>query len=240
MSLKSEIALNYEDADGLVSPKRCLSSAINASGNGVCYIGELVTLLKLRGELDFRDETYFHVCMLNCMRTPGLLTRGPHHPDQNSVDDYYGFAAGCVATGFSGLANYAIEHGWKYYGAFNNVNPGTWTWKSFLWRQPQLVCALYAAAHRAPIWVYPLRVYTALVIATSCMRASPLDADARRLTWLLIQTMHSSSFICRLAAKLWFRRLYNDYPKGMQDVALMYYEQEPEHPFIKYFPLAYK
>ncbi len=239
MSLKSEISINYEDANGLVSPKRCLNSDVNASGNGVCYTGELVTLLALRSELDSRDSAYFFAVMSACMKVPGLLSRGPLQPDQNSVDDYYGFAAGCVATNNTHLASKVIDYGWANTGSYNNVTPGVWTLKSFLWRQPQLICALYAAARRTPLWIYPLRVYTALVIATSCMRAHPLDADARRINWLLIQAMRGS-LICRLAAKIWFNRLYVDYPKGMQDVALMYYEQDPEHPFIKYFPLEHK
>lgn len=239
MSLLSEILENYIDANGLVCPWRCKRTDINPTGNGVCYTGEFVTMLALEGELSYPRRIIFAETMQECMRQTGLLARGPGQPDLESVDDYYGFAAGVYSTDMPFLAEQVIRYGWRHLGSFNSVEPGKWTTETFLWRQPQLICALYAAAKRAPLWIYPLRVYTAAVIALSCIRAEYRDADARRLNWLLIHTVAPTSWLCRQAAKIWFRRLEKQYgPAGMRAVAATYYEVDPAHPFIKYWPLG--
>lgn len=235
MSLKSEIALNYTDANGLVCNRKCLHTDVNPSGNGVCYTSELVVALERLGQIAPIDVEYYWTTIKGCWKEPGLLSRGPCQPDQEGPDDYYGLAAGAAATAQPWLAEAVISYGWAHDWCFDNVTPGRWSWKNFLGRQPQLVCALYAAAGRSPIWLYPLRFYTAAVIATSCMFANKSDADSRRLSWLLIQTMTPVSALCRLAAKLWQHRLMQDYPgQGMRSVAALYYEKE--HPYIRYLP----
>lgn len=61
------------------------------------------------------------------------------------------------------------------------------------------------------------------------------SADPRRLSWLLIKTVEDSSWLCKLAALLWKRRLIKDYgDEGMIGVAKQYYQKDPLHPFIKY------
>jgi hypothetical protein len=235
MGLKEEIRDGYTDANGLVSPHRCSPLEVNPSGNGVMYTGELMMMLALRGEIDFEDDESFVDAMRTCQVEPGLLKRGPGYRDQEGPDDYYGFAAGCVATDAITLADNVVDYGLANFGSFNNEDPGKWTWKSFLWRQPQLICALYAAADRAPIWIFPLRLYTAAVIATSCMLAPLEDTDARRLSWLLLHTMRRTSLLCRAAGWFWNRRLRKHYgPEGMRAVARVYYEAG--HPFAKYWP----
>jgi len=145
-----------------------------------------------------------------------------------------------MATDHAELAEMVIDYGWQHFGSFNDREPGKWTFASWLWRQPQLMFALYCAAGRHPKWynplswwLYPFEVYTALIIATSCMFSAPTDWDARRLSWLLIQTVSPVSFLCRLAAKIWTHRLNATYTDGMRSVAAGYYQQG--HPFIKYW-----
>lgn len=241
MSLRSDIEDNYLDSNGLVAPARCPPGAHNPSGNGICYTGEYMVLLRLLGEMDARLETDFFHSISNCFVEPGLLERGILWTgEQESVDDYYGFAAGCVATDHPELAEMVVDYGWAHFGSFNDRTPGKWTLVSWLWRQPQLVFALYAAAGRAPKWynpltwwLYPLEVYTAAIIATSCTRADARDWDARRLSWLLIHTVSPVSLLCRLASSSWYSRLFRTYPRGMKDVAGGYYQ--PGHPFIEHW-----
>jgi disulfide oxidoreductase YuzD len=79
----------------------------------------------------------------------------------------------------------------------------------------------------------PLMLYTSIVIATSCVNAPASNTDARRLSWLLIQSVKTKSWFCRLVSKLWYNRLYKVFPNGMKDVAKEYYRDN--HPFQRYW-----
>lgn len=235
MSLKSEIALNYQDADGLVCNRPCYHTDNNPSGNGVMYLGELMVLLALRKELDARDSKYFWGVMTRVMLIPGLIFRSSTNKEQEGPDDYLGFAAGVVATGETFLAEKVLEYGYRHKGSFNNEEPQKWTWKSFLWRQPQLFYALLCAAGKNRFWHLPFALYTAAIIATSCYNAPLYDQDARRLSFLLIYATSRSSLLCRLASKVWKKRLYKQYgASGLLTVYAGYFGLD--HPFTKYFP----
>lgn len=234
MSLRTEIESNYVDANGLVCSRPCLPVEVNPTGNGVCYSGEYQMNLKLRGEQFPIDAASFKTNILKCMPVLGLLSRGPGQPDIESVDDYYGFAAGCAATGNTALAQTVIDYGWKHWGTFDNVNVGKWSFKCLLWRQPQLMVALYASAGQAPWWMLAHRIWAALVILFSCKNAAPNDADSRRLAWLLIQTAAPKSWLCKLASKVWFNRLKSQYGNnGMSKAVAGYFS--PDHPLTKYY-----
>jgi hypothetical protein len=216
MTLRTDILTNYTDANGLVCNRRCLPTEVNPSGNGVCYTGEYVTLLALRRELQDADRDAYAAIISKCIKPTGELTRGPGQPDMEGPDDYYGLAAGCQVTGSRDLVKEVLNYSFK---PFNY--------------HPQLIAALYAASGSTPWYIYPLRGYAALIIATSCIFADKADSDARRLSWLLIQALSPVSFTCRLASKLWYKRLYKTYgPDGMRAVAAQYYEAG--HPFIQY------
>lgn len=235
MSLTTEIATSYEDFNGLVSSKKCHESDVNPTGNGVMYTGELMTLLKLRDELTDFDKQYFMDTMKKCMPVSGLLIRGPGW-NETDPDDYYGFCAGVVATGETTLAEAVLTYGWLRFGSFNGADPTKWTPGTFLWRQPQMLFALYAAAKRRTAWLWPLEIFTALIIATSCITADPKDQDARRLSWLLIQATKNFSWLCKAASWFWYKRLLRDWgPTGMRQVYSSYYGSE--HPFVTYFPM---
>ena len=248
MSLISEILENYVDANGLVSPSKCLPTNPRASDNGLLYTGEFYALLAARGELD-------NSCggiagrIRPCQASLGLYNRSPRDTDPEAPDDYYGLAAGLGAFGTVRSINYSTLYNWgaicaafnivrygcKHFGSFNNVNPGKWTWQSFFWRQPQLIVALYAAANRAPRWQLPFRIYTASIIATACMFTPPIPTEStpRRLTWLLIQATQHQSWLCRVAAKVWWRRLRKQYgDPGMRAVNSLYFPVG--HPLATY------
>lgn len=113
---------------------------------------------------------------------------------------------------------------------FNNMGEGL-TPESWMGRQLQLVAAMhFAAKKKCP---FLLRLFCALVIATSCINTPTSDTDARRLAWLLICTAAPKCWMSRLASRLWYMRLKRDYPgKGMRGVAELYYQAN--HPFKTY------
>lgn len=113
---------------------------------------------------------------------------------------------------------------------FNNMGEDL-TPESWMGRQLQLVAAMHFAANKkCPLL---LRIFTALVIATSCINAPTSDTDGRRLAWLLICTAAPKCWMSKLASRLWYYRLKRDYPgKGMRGVAELYYQAN--HPFKTY------
>lgn len=254
-TLKSEILYDYMDADGLVSPRKCKASARNASGNGLMYLAEFLILLRKRGEIRQPNAVdMLRRALRGCQKGPGLFRRSPSNQDQESIDDIYGLCAVFSTFRLTGWGGALVDYGKNHLGYYDNTRPycakpfhdfkslvkyvretfRNWNGNALLWRQPQLLCAMYAAARRAPWWIYPFRLYTALVIATSCMVARKSNADARRVSWLLIQAMTPVSRICWQASKIWYRRLHRQYgPDGMNAVAALYYEQD--HPFTRYW-----
>lgn len=236
MSLTTEIATSYEDFNGLVSSKKCHESDVNPTGNGVMYTGELMTLLNLRDELTDYDKQYFMDTMKKCMPVTGLLVRGPGW-NETDPDDYYGFCAGVVATGETTLAEAVLTYGWLRFGSFNGADPTKWTPGTFLWRQPQMVFALYAAANRRTAWLWPLEIITALIIALSCISATSTNQDEWRISWLLIQATKNFSWLCKAASWFWYKRIFRVFGHGGLAVPYSHYYEEG-HPFVKYFPVA--
>lgn len=233
MGLREEIQDNYTDVNGLVCNRPCLKTEVNPSGNGVAYTGEYLGILDARGELEAIDSLRWYQIAQKVWGL-GPLSRGPNQLDPESVDDYYGFCLGNSISVFPGWAKLALSWGFYHWGSFNNVEPSKWTFQSFLWRQPQLLYAMACSAGkiRNPVY-WPLSVYTSLVIATACMFSAKTDWDSYRLTWLLIQTVSPHSWLCRQAAKLWWRRLRKAFgDEGMRGVYAGYFGVE--HPFSGY------
>ena len=76
----------------------------------------------------------------------------------------------------------------------------------------------------------PLFLYTALVILVTGLRnIDKKDADGRRLCWHLIQATKDYSIMCNLASKVWYWKLYKDFPGGMKEAVSCYYKKQ--HPF---------
>jgi hypothetical protein len=223
----------YMDAWSLVSPRKTTEGEKDASGNGVMYSGELAMLVAMRGEMTDEIRDWFGETLAECCpQGIGLLQRSPSKTDQIGPDDFYGFAAGCIATDTFDLGRMVLQYGLDHNGSYNTEEPGVWTAKSFLFRQPQLVACLYYAAGKVPPWY--LRLAAAASIFFSCRSAPVEDLDARRLAFLLIYCTRQS-WLCSLAAVGWYKRLERDYGTlGMAQVAIRYYEEG--HPFAEYWP----
>lgn len=242
MSLISEIRADYTDGNGLVSPKPCSPMLRSASDNGVMYTSELIIMLVYDNQ---KIPALPSIALSSCI-SDGLLYRHPvaQGGQQEGPDDYYGLIAALKVSKSPYTAARILGGVIKYRGFLNNVNPGVKTWDSFLIRQPQLLCAMITAAfpsmvnpmhYLVRLFFFPLYVYTALIIATSCLFAPKTDTDARRLSWLLVQTVKNTSILCKLASLIWYRRLYKHFPGGMKDVAAIYYQPPGQHPFAKYW-----
>ncbi len=239
MSLREEI-IPYVDGNGLVAPNVVPEGTMQGSDNGPMFTAEYYIMLNYRQEEApaFRDSAAFVELIQKCCSPPGNLMRAPGSVEQEQVDDFYGVLAACRVLSLYdwlpwNLAQDMLDHGWKNWGSYNSLFTNKWTKESFMWRQPQLLAAMYAAADRQSWRTWPLFAYAALVIAISCIGVPVGRTDERRLAWLLIQAVAPVSRMCRLASRLWYRRLYRDYPDGMRGVAAIYYQGD--HPFKKYW-----
>lgn len=238
MGLLDEIKQNYMDADGLVAPFPINTAERNVCGNGTMFLGELAVLLALRGEASSQTRIHFGqrcgTCVCLVPGHTGMPCRSPlNTTEQDSPDNMLGIAAGCIATGQSWIAQDILKYGYKHWGSFNNENPGKWTTVSFLWRQPQLLCALKIAVGNKPNLF--LRIVAAGSLLVSCRKVPAGETDPYRLAWLLWYCTKDDA-LCRWASKFWWKRLYKAYPDGMMGVRAIYYHGlngEP-HPFTKY------
>lgn len=209
---------SYIDGNGLITPYPAPPGMVRASDNGVMYTSEYYIILSKLSLLTAQDkETYttlIHTCTIDDQlhRAPGDIT-----PDE--VDDYYGTLSAHVELGVQPRFQLPVR----------------------LWRQPQLLL-MYLCAEApqhwfliAPIWAV-LAFISAFVIATSCVNTDRMSTDDRRLSWHLINATARHSFLCRLASKLWYRRLYKTYGlDGMKEVAKIYYQPNGVHPFSLYW-----
>lgn len=233
MSLREEIQ-PYKDSQGLVAPN--IPDNPQGSDNGTLFTSEYYIMLSKRGELRAGDRADWVQLIEKCMFKPGLTLRYPGDISVDAPDNLYGILAAAEVLNIPGIAEDIYIHGLAHCGFYNPTS--RFTWAAFQWRQPQLLFAMICAsghASRWKLWQWPLSIYTALVIAVSCVGVPKESTDPRRLAWLLIQTVQKHSWICWLTSKLWRVRLWRDYSNEMCDVAGIYYKPLGAHPFAKYW-----
>lgn len=202
----------FTDQSGLVSPWLC-SNSVSGSNNGILYTALWMFCLKRAGGLNEEDCQKWRQTMRSCQVRPGLLKRSPiNSTDVEGNDDYIGYLAGCKLTGSGDYAREYLEYGRTNAGCYNNVNPDHWTFRSFLWREPQLIAHAYYAVGEKPSVI----CYIAWVISmiASCRNSTPMDADARLLSWLLYKNWDKKGTFARRAVYGWLKRLRRDYPNG--------------------------
>lgn len=244
MALRDEI-VNYTDGEGLVAPAYMAPGSFRGSDNGVMYTSEYYVMLQKLGQLTDQDRIDYAAKIGKCIDSNGLLNRhwvALGDNGQEGPDDYYGVINGCKQLGNTDIPRKFLKCVFKYLGALNNPNPGTWTAKSFLVRQLNLVACMVSAAfpsmtnplhYLARLAAFPFYFYTMVVLLVSCINTPTDDSDARRLAWHVWQTTKGVSLMCWLAGKVWRNRLYKAYPDAMIGVAKVYYQ--PGHPFTKYW-----
>lgn len=242
MSLRSDIQ-PYIDGMGLIAPNAGpFEPNTSGSDNGPMYTSEYYILLHRNGEATLEDAGMYFYRILRCIDAPGLLNRVPRplRKGQTGPDDYYGVLSGSVEYNDSIIPRILLKAVFRYQGFLNNVTPGQRTARSFLIRQPQLLAAIISASFPSrtnPLHLliralcFPLFLFAALILLTSCYNTPIQDTDSRRLAFHLGNATQAS-LMCRLAYIIWQNRLYTHYKAGMIDVAAIYYEKG--HPFAAY------
>ncbi len=231
----------FINASGLIGLGPDYQKNVDSCDNGVLFTGEYIAMLAMNNELTEDHEKHFATVIRTCMVEPGLIKRSPIRKDYEGPDDYHGallVAKYCDPT----IAGEIIDYGWKHWGLYNSFEPGKWNAGQLLLRFPQLILAAYIAAKRRSLMYYLMRpflvVYTAIVILLSGYKEDPVGrTDSRLLSWCIINICSPESFLVRLAAGVWYKRLYRDYgERGLRAVADIYFNcTDVKHPFRDYW-----
>jgi len=243
MSIKDDFA-DYWDNNGLLTPSPRQSS----SDNGPLFTSDFYIILKKNGQLTEQDKLDYAQKIESCIGPEGLLNRVPvgHLASLEGPDDVYGVTDACIELGNTSIPRKLLWDCVKYFGSFNNINPGKWTSRSFLIRQPQLLCAIVNASFPSflnPLhWLVrlscaPLYWVAAISIAISCMGTDIGNTDSRMLAWHLQNNTKKTSILCWLASLVWNKRLANDYKNKMKDVSGIYFSPNGlnNNPYSKYW-----
>lgn len=196
----------YIDANGLLCPAPVPAGTIRGSDNGPCFTSEfLLEFMPQQSNVTFGESSAYFGAIQKCVNSDGYLTRAPGDTTLGNPDDHYGV--------YAALVTYNLPPFFKFY------------WQ--LIRMPQLFFASRCAANE-PKWYkpyyWPLAIITALVILLSNINDSASDTDSRRLAYLLTVAIAPYSLLCRLATKVWHKRLLKTYPNGMKDVYGVYFQ----------------
>lgn len=213
MSLKTRI-LPYLGQDGLVGPK--LMNGQGSSDNALMFHSEYLIMENRQPEnklFSIIAAEFFQQHLEKSQMAPGCLARHPGDFSSEGPDDYLGVLAFCKEFGIKTIPQQMLSFGYRNFGFFSTKERTGETW---LWRQIQITTAMLMAAG-VPSILYPLgTLYTAAVIATSKLNKE--DLDGPRLNWLLIQITRDN-LVCKLAAKIWYKRFKKVFPGGMREVA---------------------
>lgn len=233
----------YVDGNNLLAPNAVSPGMVRGSDNGPMYTSEYFIMLQKRDLTCAADIADYDNRISSCMSN-GMLNRAPNDVDQEGPDDYYGVMNGCIELGNVKIPRTILWSLIKGFGFLNNNQPGKWTGSAFMARQPWLVATMVSASFpslKNPLhWLarlvaLPLYVLSAGCLLVSCIGTDPSNTDARRLAWHQGNCNSKVSLLCKLAYKVWLKRLYKTYPNGMNDVAGIYYQPHPDNPYSKWW-----
>jgi hypothetical protein len=216
------------------------------SDNGTMFTSEYFVMLKKLGLSTDADASDFSARISACVDSNGLLNRAPVGTDSDleAPDDYYAVLNGCAEMGDTVIPKQFLKAIFRYFGCMNNTNPGKWTLASFLARQPQIIAAMVAAAYPSKVnplhylmrvLALPVFLFSAIVLALSCIGTDVGNTDARRLAWHLGNNVSKVSLMNWVAYQIFINRLLKTYPNGMKDVAAIYYQPKVTNPYAKYW-----
>ena len=247
MGIKEDFSV-YFDGNSLMAPNpQSQPSTGKGSDNGPCFTAEYYVILAKNNQLTDQDKIDFNQKIGQCIFPEGILNRVPitQQDSQEQVDDYYSVLSGCKVLGNTSIPRKFLLAMIEHLGFMDSTAPGhIGNWNAWMIRQPQLVACMVSAAFPSflnPLhWIMrvlalPFYFYAAIVIALSCIGTDIGNTDARRLAWSLIQATKPTSLMCWAASKIWNKRLYSLYPKGMADVASFYYSPKNTNPYAKYW-----
>ena len=227
---------DYIDGNGLVAPGLVEHGTIRASDNGTMFSSEYYIMLKERDELHSLDADTWETLIRSCMKESGLTVRAPKDLAVDAPDNIIAILAASKVLDKPKVAQDILTYGLAHKGFYDPAPTDKINWSAFQFRQLQLVFAMLCASNSYrwyKIWQLPLMLYTTLVILISCLNTPTQDTDSRRLCWSLIHAVAKDSLLCRLASKVWWKRLRKDYgDEGYRVVCNIYYQDN--HPFKRY------
>ena len=217
-----EVSKKYTDPYGFIQPDG------KPSGNGLRYTSEYYLTLKRLNLLTEEDQFEFKRLIASCEVRPGLLERHPvaWKGSQQGPDDYIAVAHASkeIAPQIARrILSYGLTTGWVY----NNVNPGKFTFKAWLGRQPQFVCHLFWCGGLEPGLIEKLW-WSVTIIHASFKPKS--DQDGWLLSWHLVNAAPDKGLI-GVVKKWWYHRL----GKYQLKRSFAAYFNNPDHVLARYF-----
>jgi hypothetical protein len=225
------LATGHIDEDGMVLEDPNSGDGPN-TGNGWHGWGVMSCISAIRGELSSEEMRHlFKECYSQSAVEgfPGLVHRGPRKKEEKIAhDDLIGL---CVASKHldGGLvALWAYHHLKKYFGTYDNLKPGAWSFRSLLVRQPIVLPVVTSCAG---VGLGALeRSFAVFRLTVNSLSSSP---RGRILDWLLYCALSEEKSISVIRAReQWKVGLFKKYPKGMRDVFSSYYGVD--HPFVEF------
>ncbi len=238
----------FVDSDGLVTPTQHSGLTPNGSGNGVLYTSLAMIALVERILASEYDATHYRILMSQCVKEPGLLTRGPHQPDQQAFDDYMGYAAAMCRIDSSSAAKRIVRYGennyfrpfWplklSYY--YNNIdapsshfpdgrlNSNAWLGRYPAFRGFMKVCAGLPVSF--------LEQCGMAVALWSSARAPITNQDAWLMGWLIFSTRSASvNPVLSLARRVWASKFQQVHGGSVRSIMSRIFCAE--HPVLQLF-----
>lgn len=152
-----------------------------------------------------------------CTIQPGLMCRFPNRVSDVSQDECYG-----ACSVFKSVAMDMNEFGSKHWYSYNLVNPGAFTFNTFLGRFPCFIGYIKTASKSFPmLWRFYWFVGFILSATTSLSESS-----GKQLSYLQIPIM-KDTFIGRVGVSIWTRVMSLRYPTGFQAITTIWASDHP-------------
>ena len=232
--LKPPLFDAYRDPFGFISGQK---SPTQSSGNAVLFSAEERILRQRLGTWSEKDQADLIRRIWNhCEPVGGFLTRPePYAQDQESLDDYIGYASICPV-----LARAALDYGWRHF--YRPIWPLRFRYQysllrndmardcgekdapAWLGRFPALIAHFeWCAGELPPLW---RRLWWAVSIATG---GSDTNQDPWILNWILLDSPGARSWLGQLAWRIYWKRLRGSAYGSLAAVFARYFN-DPEHP----------
>ncbi len=231
MGLWVELQNGYFDQYGLVTPSQ---NSPYSSDNGLLYSSQAYILLKRHGEMKPEIESWFKRVVKSCEIEPGLFQRLPlkhGKTRQQGPDDYIGL---CAAS--QEIAERVWTYGKKHGFSYNNVEPGKWTLRSFIGRQPPFLAHVRRRTKRSIGFLYRLSEY----VSAGLTAKEPMGKTSNRLLQQMIvdsivdvERVPKSKITIAMMTD-WNRHFGPLYYEGSINGPVTIYFGK-EHPFVNYW-----
>lgn len=221
-----------DDFERYTNERGLVSRAPGAStGNDLLY-SCLAEIVKAKNWAPLETGKLLGAIRKHAEILPGLYKRPGWEQDQTALDDYIGLIAWssehCPVIAeevwaYGKRAEFPIQY---YYPTTGQKHFDIHAW---LGRSPSFVAHVDWGAGETPSWFH--RLAWAVAVAFS---GSMHSQDEWVLSWCLIQVAGNKSWLERLATRIYYRRLYKNFPRGLKDVFAIYFK-DPEHPLSKWW-----